>query len=310
MDAKAILAEATKIQSADERQRFVDDACGDNTQLRAEVERLMKADAATEEFSSDQSGIPSGRPANKEIDLSFLSPCSQPDRIGQLAEYEVIEVIGRGGMGIVLRALDTKLNRDVAIKVLAPELAAIPTAVERFLSEAQKAAAVVHDNVVTIHAVDDEHQPPFLVMELIEGETLQNSIHRSGSLSLNVVLDLGLQIAKGLAAAHQRGLTHRDVKPANCLLRVDRLKIADFGLARAADDVKFTQTSGITGTPLYMSPEQARGETVDHRSDLFSLGAVLHEPAAYSSVPWSRAEARSLHTASQCRLSARLGLTR
>ncbi|RQV94632.1 hypothetical protein EH220_07100, partial [bacterium] len=213
-----------------------------------------------------------------QISLSFLEPCDKSDRIGKLGVYEIIEVIGQGGMGIVLRAYDTKLRRTVAVKVLAPELAANPMAVKRFLSEAQKAAAVVHDHVVTIHAVDDTHRPPFLVMEFIEGQTLQQKIDREGALQLKPILRIGTQIAEGLAAAHRRGLIHRDVKPANILLEngVERVKITDFGLARATDDVKVTQSGCVTGTPLYMSPEQACGESIDRRSDLFSLGAILY----------------------------------
>ena len=192
--------------------------------------------------------------------------------------YEIIEVVGHGGMGAVLRAFDTKLSRVVAVKVMAPELAANPTAVKRFLREATTAAAVHHDHVVTIHAVDDAHQPPYLVMQFVEGQTLQQKIDREGALELKQILRIGSQTAAGLAAAHKTGLIHRDVKPANILLEngVERVKITDFGLARAADDVQMTQTGMIAGTPQYMSPEQAKGEPIDARSDLFSLGSVLY----------------------------------
>src|SRR3954466_681058 len=161
---------------------------------------------------------------------------------------------------------------------MSPTLAANAQAVKRFLREATTAASVHHDHVVTIHAVDDAHQPPYLVMQFIEGQTLEQKIEREGALELEHILRIGSQAAAGLAAAHKLGLIHRDVKPANILLEnaVERVKITDFGLARAADDVQMTQTGIIAGTPQYMSPEQARGEPLDARSDLFSLGSVLY----------------------------------
>ena len=173
--------------------------------------------------------------------------------------------------------MDTKLNRIVAVKVLAPELAANPNARRRFLREAQAAAAVSHPHVVTIHAVDED-KLPYLVMECIVGQSLQEKLDRGGALRLTEILRIGRQVAEGLAAAHHQGLIHRDIKPANILLEngVERVKITDFGLARAADDVAITRTGEVSGTPQYMSPEQARGEPVDQRSDLFSLGCVLY----------------------------------
>lgn len=287
MDEESIFAEAVKLQSDRQRREFLDKACADNPELRARVEQLLQANDNADSFLHHP---PAGRApggtapdatveaAHLQVSLSFLEPCETAGRIGKLGIYEIIDVVGQGGMGIVLRAWDTKLNRTVAVKVLSPLLAANPMAVRRFLSEAQKAAAVTHEHIVTIHAVDDVYTPPFLVMEFISGQTLQEKIDREGALQLLPILRIGTQIAEGLAAAHQRGLTHRDIKPANILLEngVERVKIADFGLARAADDANVTQTGYITGTPLYMSPEQAKGVPVDHRSDLFSFGAVLY----------------------------------
>src|SRR5262249_12183610 len=156
--------------------------------------------------------------------------------LGRLAHYEILEVIGQGGMGIVLRAFDEKLHRVVAIKVMAPSLAATSPPRKRFLREARAAAAVRHEHVVDIHAV--EEQPiPYLVMEYVAGETLQQMSDRIGPLEVPEVLRLGQQIARGLAAAHERGLIHRDIKPSNILLEKGaelRVKITDFGLARAA----------------------------------------------------------------------------
>ena len=187
-------------------------------------------------------------------------------------------MLGRGGFSIVVRAFDEVLQRVVAIKIMAPQLAATSPARRRFLREARAAAAVRHDNVVGIYAV--EEQPiPYLVMEYIAGETLQQRLDRIGPLDVPEVLRIGVQVARGLAAAHARGLIHRDIKPSNILLETgvgSAVKITDFGLARAADDASLTQSGYVAGTPLYMAPEQARGETVGQQADLFSLGSVLY----------------------------------
>jgi hypothetical protein len=211
-------------------------------------------------------------------ELSFLAPPSEPGSIGRLDHYEILEVIGRGAMGIVLRARDTKLERIVAIKVLAPVLAISAPARQRFVREARAAAAISHDNVIAIHAVEDDSAQPYLIMQFIDGPTLQAKLERSGPLPPIEVLRIGLQIADGLAAAHRQGLIHRDIKPANILLEngIERVKITDFGLAHAADEDSLTPSGFIAGTPAYMSPEQANGKRVDHRSDLYSLGSVLY----------------------------------
>ena len=266
----------------DQRRAFLDQACRDKEQRRR-VEALLRAYADVGSFlekpaagENAASGGPETMPPDK-VPLDFLRPSDQPGCLGTLGTYQIIDVIGRGGMGIVLRALDAKLNRIVAVKVLAPELAANPNARRRFLREAQAAAAVSHPHVVTIHAVDED-KLPYLVMECIVGQSLQEKLDRMGALRLTEILRIGRQVAEGLAAAHQQGLIHRDIKPANILLEngVERVKITDFGLARAVDDVAITRTGEVSGTPQYMSPEQARGEGVDHRSDLFSLGCVLY----------------------------------
>jgi serine/threonine protein kinase len=210
--------------------------------------------------------------------LDFLAPSTKPGSLGSLGHYEVLEVVGKGGMGVVFRAFDEKLRRIVAIKALAPALAGNITARMRFVREAQAAAAVTHDNVIAIHAVEDSGPVPYLVMQYIDGCTLQQKLDRGGPLPLMETLRVGLQVAEGLAAAHKHGLTHRDIKPANILLEngVERVKITDFGLARAVDDVNLTGSGYIAGTPAYMSPEQANGERVDHRSDQFSFGSLLY----------------------------------
>jgi hypothetical protein len=170
------------------------------------------------------------------------------------------------------------LNRYVAIKALAPQLAAVGAARKRFAREARAAAAVSHEHVVAIHSVDSARGFPYFVMPLIRGASLQKRIDRAGPLELEEILRIGMQVAAGLAAAHAQGLVHRDVKPGNILLEegVERVMITDFGLARAVDDASMTVSGAIAGTPQYMAPEQAKGESVDHRTDLFSLGSVMY----------------------------------
>jgi serine/threonine protein kinase/Tfp pilus assembly protein PilF len=199
----------------------------------------------------------------------------------RIGPYEVIERVGRGGMGEVFRAIDPALERVVAVKILAPALAGNPEARRRFLREARAAAAVCHEHVVTIHAVDEAADQPYLVMQFVAGRSLQEKIDHDGPLGLKETLRIGMQIAWGLAAAHAQGLIHRDIKPANILLEngVERVKITDFGLARAASDASLTRSGAIVGTPNYMSPEQAGGEALGPRSDLFSLGGVLYAMA-------------------------------
>jgi serine/threonine-protein kinase len=211
-------------------------------------------------------------------ELYFLLPSHRSDLLGLLGEYEVQEVIGQGGMGVVLKGFEPALHRLVAIKVLAPALGGSATARRRFTREAQAAAAVCHDHVVAVHGVHESDGLPYLVMQYVAGESLQARLDRTGPLEIAEVVCIGMQTAAGLAAAHAQGLIHRDIKPANLLLEngLARVKITDFGLARTADDVQLTRDGVVAGTPEYMAPEQARGEPVDHRADLFSLGSVLY----------------------------------
>jgi serine/threonine-protein kinase len=238
------------------------------------------------EENSDGCGVAEdGVPAESvelEAVLAALAPTDDPRMLGRLGSYEIVGVIGRGGMGIVLKGFDAALNRYVAIKVLAPHLASSGAARQRFAREARAAATVVHDNVVAIHSVDASGRLPYFVMPYIRGCSLQKRIDRDGPLPLADTLRVAMQVASGLAAAHAQGLVHRDIKPANILLEegVERLAITDFGLARAADDASLTRTGVIAGTPQYMSPEQACGEAVDERSDLFSLGSVIYAMCA------------------------------
>jgi WD40 repeat protein len=198
--------------------------------------------------------------------------------LGRLDHYEVLELVGRGSTGIVFKAQDSELQRVVAIKALAPRLGASRAARLRFVREAQAAAAVRDDNVVNIHAVSEDGPVPYLVMEYISGMTLEQRIQQGKALEMTEILQIGMQLAAGLAAAHAQGLVHRDIKPANILLEnsIQRVKFTDFGLARVAADAGPTEAGVLAGTPQFMSPEQARGEPTDHRTDLFSLGSVLY----------------------------------
>jgi serine/threonine protein kinase len=212
------------------------------------------------------------------VRLDFLDAAIHPELLGRLGRYDIERLIGMGGYGIVFKARDSELNRVVAIKVLAPHLMNSGPARQRFAREAQASAAVVHDHVVPIYDVVADSKTCYFVMQYIAGESLQERVDRRGPLPTDDILRISAQTAAGLHAAHQQGLIHRDVKPGNVLLEdsVNRVMISDFGLARAADDASLTRSGTITGTPHYMSPEQARGEAIDARSDLFSLGSVIY----------------------------------
>jgi hypothetical protein len=276
------------------RAAYLDAACGGDTARRARVDALIRSHQAAGSFLAEPAVL--GQAATRTFDmdsaaestpgddeaLGFLAPSQRPDSLGRIGQFEVLEVLGRGGFGIVFRAFDEVLQRVVAVKVLAPAMAATSPARKRFLREARSSAQVRHENVVQVYAV--EEQPlPYLVMEFIPGETLQQRLDRTGPLDVPEVLRIGRQVAEGLAAAHAQGLIHRDIKPANVMIEGGghgRVKLTDFGLARAADDASISQSGVVAGTPMYMAPEQAKGESLDHRADLFSLGSVLYVMAS------------------------------
>jgi hypothetical protein len=215
-------------------------------------------------------------------DFPFLDLPAGAGELGRLGPYAVLEVIGRGGMGVVFKAHDEQLNRVVAVKVLATHCAGNPTSRARFLREARGGAAINDDHVVSVMAVGEHRGCPYIVMPLIVGKSLQERIDETGPFEIKEILRIGMQTALGLAAAHKQGLIHRDIKPANILLEGEsvRVKITDFGLARAIDDLSLSQSGVVAGTPMFMSPEQARGEhNLDARTDLFSLGSVLYAMA-------------------------------
>ena len=223
------------------------------------------------------------RDASSPLDpsIDWIRPLLDPSDDGQLGRidrYPIEEVVGQGGMGVVLRGTDPELHRPVAIKILAPHLAGVGAARARFMREAQAAASIVHPSIVPIYGVITSARLPYIVMPYIRGGNLQQRIDREGPLPLREVLRIGMQIAEGLSAAHRIGVIHRDIKPANMLVEEGngRVLISDFGLARALDDATLTNSGMISGTPQYMSPEQARGDVTDARSDLFSLGSLLY----------------------------------
>jgi serine/threonine protein kinase/WD40 repeat protein len=230
----------------------------------------------------------------------FLAPAQAADEIGRLGVYRILSVLGAGGMGVVFKAEDPHLNRPVALKAMLPALAATGTARERFKREAQAAAAIDHDHIVHIYQVSEDRGIPYIAMQLLQGEPLDQRLKRERIPPLAEILRISRETAEGLAAAHARGLIHRDIKPANIWLeskgagtgaradkgtpdsahstpRPPRVKILDFGLARnTGGETHLTQQGSIVGTPAYMAPEQATGEKIDARCDLFSLGCVLY----------------------------------
>jgi len=247
----------------------------DDAEAQGLIDRLCRLPVPTMGFASGQA------PADEELNelQRFLAPAQSSGELGRIGKYRVLKILGAGGMGIVMEAEDTQLGRRVALKAMKPLLTARPASKTRFLREARAAATIQHDHVVTIHEVNEYAGLPYLAMQLLSGESLQQRLARCGKLSTSETTRIAMQIALGLSAAHQQGVVHRDIKPDNIWLEAphDRVRILDFGLAQVAnDDVSLTQSGAIAGTPSYMSPEQARGEAVDHRSDLFSLGCVIY----------------------------------
>jgi len=257
-----------------QRPAFLNQACQSDPPLRQEVETLLA--------SSDH------------VRSSFLQ--SPPSRITltsgtKLGDYEVKSLLGSGGMGEVYRARDARLGRDVAIKVLPSLLSADSERLRRFEQEARAAAALNHPNILAVFQMGTYEGAPYLVSELLEGETLREPI-RHGRLSVRKAIDYGVQIARGLAAAHEKGIIHRDLKPENLFVTKDgRVKILDFGLAKLTQPQSSSQHDGPTltaetekgvvmGTVGYMAPEQVRGQVADHRADVFAFGAILYEMLA------------------------------
>jgi len=254
--------------------------------IRSDADKSTDADATQRRDLELESTEPSTRLDHVEAEVLnyvHLDPPGTPGSIGRIAHYEVFNVVGRGAMGLVVRAYDTQLCRTVAIKLMSPQLTLNRLARERFFREARAAAGINHTNIVTIHAVSEHAGVPFLVMEFVGGRSLSDRIHSEAPLSCLDALRISVQIATGLTAAHSQGIIHRDIKPANIMLEdsIERVKITDFGLARVMmEHSELTSQGGVVGTPAYMSPEQVNGDPLDQRSDLFSLGCVMYAMTA------------------------------
>ncbi|CAN5310853.1 hypothetical protein BH11PLA2_BH11PLA2_26980 [soil metagenome] len=279
---------AALAEAEDQRLAFLNDACDGDHALHERVAELLglhNREAAIFQQSPaaivdahDDDPTERLRPDPLSVIQDSLTPSQRSDAIGRLNNYEVLAVLGEGAFGIVLKAFDESLHRVVAIKVLHPLLARTSPPRKRFLREARAAAAVKHEHVVQIYALQEEPLP-HLVMEFVEGQTLQELMNATGPFEPLEIVRLGRQMALGLVAAHEKGLIHRDIKPANLLLErgpETRIKLSDFGLARTNDAASISQSNVIAGTPLYMAPEQVLGRTLDSRTDLFSLGSVLY----------------------------------
>ena len=252
------------------RERFLDAACAGDSDLRREVDSLLAA--------HERSG-PLDRLAPEVASITAELRGTAAMLAGRtIGPYQVLEPVGDGGMGVVYRALDTRLGRPIALKFLKPRLDADVSAAERFRLEARAAGALEHPNICTIHDIGETDDGRlYLAMPLYDGETLERRIAR-GPLAVAEATDIAVQMLRGLAKAHARGIIHRDIKPANVFVTVDGVvKLLDFGIAKLADVSLTGPASRPLGTVAYMSPEQAHGTPVDHRTDLWSVGAVLYE---------------------------------
>jgi eukaryotic-like serine/threonine-protein kinase len=269
----------------EDREDFLAEACGSDDELRCEVESLLQA--------REQAGGYLGAHA-LEVAAELIANQKIPSLAGhRLGQYQVLSLIGAGGMGQVYLADDTRLGRKVALKVLPPAFTRDPDRIRRFEQEAKTASALNQPNILTIHEIREIDSCHFIVSEYVEGETLRQRM-KNGEMTCSAALDISIQMASALSAAHAAGITHRDIKPENVMVRPDGLvKVLDFGLAKLAktksppvDSQASTQArlstepGTVMGTPNYMSPEQTRGLKVDHRTDIFSLGVMLYEMLA------------------------------
>ncbi len=271
----AQLFETAVVQPADERAAFLDNACGRDDALRRDVEGLLASDSGQERpFAALASELAAG----------WATESASDDLLGRtLGRYRILSRLGSGGMGEVFLAQDTMLQRKTALKLLPRQFTRDADRLRRFEQEARAASALNHPNIITIYEIGEAAGTRFIATELVEGKTLGDWIGET-RLGMAEILKIGAQAAGALAAAHEAGIVHRDIKPANIMWRRDGfVKVLDFGLAKLADDLApsgLTEPGRVMGTIHYMSPEQAMGKPVDHRTDIFSLGVVLYELAA------------------------------
>src|SRR5262245_22997954 len=269
-----------------ERAAFLAESCAEDSDLRREVVELLGYDGAAESFIQGNALAFEARRLEPE-ELSQTAPQLLPGQ--QIGTYKILSLLGRGGMGVVYRARDERLRRDVAIKVLPASLSHDADRLRRFEQEAHATSALNHPNILTIYDIGAHERAPFIVAELLEGEELRAQLE-SGALAARRALEYAQQITAGLAAAHEKGIVHLDLKPENLFVTKDgRVKILDFGLAKlrplqvgavdtdAPTQKRLTDPGVVMGTVGYMSPEQVRGQETDHRSDIFSFGVILYE---------------------------------
>jgi eukaryotic-like serine/threonine-protein kinase len=270
------ISDASKLTASSATVR-ADDAVEPTLHLPKHPAKALPAEAPAQAEELKPQAVPSA-PASI---YSFLSPPESKDELGRLGGYRITKLLGAGGMGLVFEAEDLQLQRKIALKVMRPEIASIANAHDRFLREARTMASLEHDHVVAVYQVGEERGIPFLAMPLLQGTSLDAELKKDRAISLSHALRIGVQVATGLAAAHARGLIHRDIKPANIWLETHnnhRVKLLDFGLARGhEEELQLTQSGALLGTPAYMAPEQAAGDDIDARADLFSLGVILYE---------------------------------
>src|SRR5262245_58693212 len=271
--------------ASDKRSAFLDAYCKDDQDLRREVESLLDYDERAQHFIESPPDAMAAEMVAAEQAPALLG--------GNVSHYRILSLLGRGGMGAVYLALDTNLGRKIALKLLPEQFTKDTEQVRRFEREARAASALNHPNILTIHEIGAIDHCHFIISEFVEGQTLRRRI-ANNPMELNSVLDVAIQVASALAAAHAAGITHRDVKPENVMLRPDGLvKVLDFGLAKLIEtqspsvetrastiEMQSTETGVVMGTVRYMSPEQARGQKVDERTDVFSLGVMLYEMVA------------------------------
>ena len=271
-DLLSTFFEQARALPPDERQALLDQAGRDDPTLGRELESLLHADAQLG-FTGDFDEV-------LKASLASWSSASGIEEGQTVSHYQILEKLGGGGMGVVYKAVDTKLDRLVVLKFLPPHLSLHEAAKQRFIHEARAASALDHTNICTIYEVGEtDADQLFIAMAYYDGETLKQKIER-GPLPVEEAVDYAMQMAEGLARAHEKGIVHRDIKPANVMVTErGKVKLLDFGIAKVAD-VGLTKTGSTLGTPAYMSPEQARGEEVDHRTDVWSLGVVLYEMLA------------------------------
>jgi len=280
--ARDVLHEAMQMDE-EERSDFLDSQCASDPSLRAELKELLAAEGELGSSFLAEPAIVHAVPRIETSERTSVLPSG-----AKLGSYVVQSLLGAGGMGEVYRARDASLKRDVAIKVLPASFSRDPDRLRRFQLEAEAAAALNHPNILSIFAIGQQDDSPYIVTELLEGETLRERLRR-GALKLRDAIDIAIQTAKGLAAAHEKGIAHRDLKPENLFLAKDgRVKILDFGLAKLMQPTTgsdsptaslrdHTDAGRVLGTVGYMSPEQVRGQPADTRSDIFALGCVLYE---------------------------------